>query len=54
MNFTDTDPRGDEFDDDETGCSGLLVLLALLAAFALTARWLVQADTRPDVTGGSA
>ena len=29
-------------------------LLALGTAFALTARWLVQADTRPDVTGGSA
>ena len=29
-------------------------LLALGAAFALTARWLVQADTRPDVTGGAA
>ena len=29
-------------------------LLSLLAAFALTARWLVQADTRPDVTGGNA
>ena len=29
-------------------------LLALLTAFVLTARWLVQADTRPDVTGGSA
>jgi len=29
-------------------------LLSLLAAFALTARWLVQADTRPDVTGGAA
>ena len=29
-------------------------LLSLAAAFALTSRWLVQADTRPDVTGGSA
>ena len=29
-------------------------LLALGAAFLLVAGWLVQADTRPDVTGGAA
>ena len=29
-------------------------LLSLGIAFALTVRWLVQADTRPDVTGGAA
>ena len=29
-------------------------LLALGAAFLLITGWLVQADTRPDVTGGAA
>lgn len=48
MNFTDDDEDIDR--ESPCGCG----LLALLVAFTLTARWLVQPDTRPSITGGNA